>query len=123
MPQTVCPRCDGNHTHKGGIANGKPRWYCRTCTRYFSESTRGPNDHPLKDLVIASYARNGSSFRGIARMLGISHVTAYKWVRAAAEALPEPAVAPPAEIVIVDEMHHFIKKKLKRSGSGVLSTE
>ena len=54
----------------------------------------------------------------IARLLGVSHVSIYEWIRAEAEKLPEPQMPADVELVTLDEMHHFLKKRAKNSGSG-----
>ena len=54
----------------------------------------------------------------IAKLLGVSHVAVYKWVRKAGEAAPEPAGEPSSEVVQIDEMWHFVNGKKTRFGSG-----
>src|SRR3954471_5804498 len=51
----------------------------------------------------------------IARLLGVSHVAAYKWVRAAGEGTPAPSATPSSGIVQIDEMWHFVGGKKQGS--------
>src|ERR1700712_4089599 len=51
------------------------------------------------------------SFGMIGRILGVSDVSVLRWVRAEAEALPEPAVPADVKVLILDEMWHFVKKR------------
>ena len=50
------------------------------------------------------------SFIRIARILGVSNVSVLRWIRAAASNLPEPEVPAETTIIMLDEMHHFLKK-------------
>ncbi|MGB6665956.1 MAG: IS1 family transposase, partial [Methylocella sp.] len=59
------------------------------------------------------YAMGNMSFRGIARLLNVSDVAVLKWIRHAALKLPEPEMPADAELVMLDEMHHFLKKDRK----------
>ena len=47
----------------------------------------------------------------IARLLGVSHVAVYNWIRAAGEAAPPPDATPSSGIVEIDEMWHFVEGK------------
>ena len=60
---------------------------------------------------ILLYGMGKSSFDGIGRLLGVSGVAVYKWVRREAEALPDPI--PDAEIgeMELDKMWHFLRSK------------
>ena len=59
----------------------------------------------------------------IARLLGVSHVAVYKWIRAAGESTPAPSATPSGGVVQIDEMWHFVNGKKTRwllSGFGVV---
>ncbi len=58
------------------------------------------------------------SFCSIARLLGVSDVAVLKWIRKEAEALPAPEIPADVEMVMLDEMHHFLKKRKKNYGVG-----
>ena len=47
----------------------------------------------------------------IGRILGGSHVSVYKWVRAEADKIEEPSPQPDSDIVQLDEMWHFVGGK------------
>jgi transposase-like protein len=44
----------------------------------------------LKTLAVLLYGMGNASYRMIARLLGISHVAVYGWIRTEAAKLPEP---------------------------------
>ncbi|MBK7984981.1 MAG: hypothetical protein IPK09_15390 [Candidatus Competibacteraceae bacterium] len=66
-----------------------------------------------KALATLLYAMGNMSFCGIARLLGVSDVAVLKWIRKEAEALPAPEMPANVEVVMLDEMHHFLKKDRK----------
>ena len=47
----------------------------------------------------------------IAKLLGVSHVAVYKWVRAAGADTPAPPATPSSGIVQIDEMWHLVGGK------------
>src|ERR1700753_3526178 len=68
------------------------------------------------------YAMGNMSFCSIARLLGVSDVAVLKWVRNEARRLPEPAVTAETVIITLDEMWHFLKKRLTSFGFGARLT-
>ena len=78
---------------------------------------RGVNP-AMRSLAVVLYAFAGASMGKIARLCGVSTVAVLKWVRAAglAVGLPDPAAA--SDIVLIDEMWHFVNGKKTRFGSG-----
>jgi|SRR5215213_9431020 len=65
----------------------------------------------MKALAVLLYALGNVSQGMIAKLLGVSHVAVYKWVRAAGEATPAPSATPSSGLVQVDEMWHFVNGK------------
>ena len=72
----------------------------------------------MRALAVLLYALGSVSQGMIAKLLGVSHVAVYRWVRAAGEAAPAPSAAPSSGIVQIDEMWHFVDGKKTRFGSG-----
>jgi transposase len=72
----------------------------------------------MKALTVLLYALGNVSQGMIAKLLGVSHVAVYKWVRAAGEGMPAPSATPSSGIVQIDEMWHFVDGKKTRFGSG-----
>ena len=65
----------------------------------------------MKAPAVLLYGLGDVSQGMIARLLGVSHVAVYKWVRAAGEGTPAPSATPPDNIVQIDEMWHFVNGK------------
>ena len=72
----------------------------------------------MKALSVLLYSMGNMSYRMIANLLQISHVSVYKWIRSEAKKLPEPEVSGGVEVVMLDQVWHFIKKKQKSCGFG-----
>ena len=75
-----CKKCDSSAIVKNGCnASGNPRYLCKTCgfsgvikSRHYQES--------MHDLVVRASQERCSS-RGLARIFGISHQTALRWIK------------------------------------------
>jgi transposase len=120
MLEINCKRCFASNFCKNGFMNGRQRYLCKDCGCNFTSAPKRGKSSELKALALRMYAVNGISFRGIGLTLGVSDVSVLRWVRAAAQALKKPEIPPDTKYVMVDEMHHFVQKKHKNSGYGVL---
>ena len=76
----------------------------------------------MRALAVLLYGLGNVSQGMIAKLLGVSHVAVYRWVRAAGEEAPTPSAAPSSGIVQIDEMWHFVDGKKTRFGSGAPMT-
>lgn len=116
--QTKCPKCDHDHIVKNGHVKGTQRWKCRGCGYEWTRTTpRGV--HPAaKALAVLLYSTGKSSYRMIARLMNVSSVAVYKWIRNTAEQIPVPQVEANLQELEFDEMWHFIQSKKTNFGSG-----
>ena len=75
-----CRKCGSNLVVKNGCnASGNPKYRCKACgfsgvikTRHYAES--------MHELVVRASQERCSS-RGLARIFGISHQTALRWIK------------------------------------------
>ena len=118
MPEIICKRCQATDYVKNGIVRGLQRYRCRPCGCNFTATKARGMPAAAKALATLLYAMGNMSFCGIARLLNVSDVAVLKWVRKEAEALPAPEMPANVEIVMLDEMHHFLKKSQKSYGFG-----
>src|SRR3954465_13435739 len=100
------------------MAAGHQRYRCKTCGRSFTATPPRGKPPAMKALAVLLYGLGNVSQGMIAKLLGVSHVAVYKWVRAAGEAAPAPSTSPQDNIVQIDEMWHFVGGKKTRFGSG-----
>jgi transposase len=120
MMTLVCKKCGSNSYVKNGFIRGKQRYKCNNleCGCNFTDTPPRGKPESLKSLVSLLYAVGGVSLNGLSRIFGVSDVSIGRWVKASADKIPEPEIPAETKIVILDEMWHFIEKKLKNYGSG-----
>ncbi len=116
-----CPRCKSSKIVKAGFQSGKQRRKCKECGRLFVKLSPRGFAPEVKAQAVAIYLE-GLGFRAIGRLLGVSNVSVLKWIRSAANALPEPAKPAVVDVLELDELWHFVKKRLKHSGCGLRLT-
>lgn len=103
-----CLRCGSEHSIKSGFARGKQRFECKNCYCHFVEPSPKAGEAEHRQ-VVRLYC-SGVSFRQIARLQGVSHTTARRWVKAFAEQLPQEISKTPVSVVELDEQWHFLQK-------------
>ena len=118
MSEVCCKRCDATDYMKNGIVRGVQRYRCRSCGCNFTMTPPRGKPAAMKALALLLYAMGNMSFCSIARILGVSDVAILNWVRDEARKLPEPSTKADVVIVTLDEMWHFVKKRLKNCGFG-----
>ena len=116
-----CPKCASIDKVKAGFSNKKQRYKCRQCGCFYTRSTPKGYSIRTKRKALQLYLE-GVGFRSIARFFNVSHVAVQKWVRETAENLETlvPLYPARADIVEMDEMHHYVGQKNKKSGYGLL---
>ena len=107
-----CPQCMSGHNVKAGFNNSKQRYKCKLCGCHFTRSIPKGEPTEKKRQAVHLYLE-GLGFRAIGRLLNVSHVTAQVWVAKAAERLEQlvPLYPARAEMIELDEMHHYVGKK------------
>lgn len=113
-----CKKCGSAEYVKSGWVRGLQRYRCKACGCHFTDTPERGKPAAMKALAALLYAMGNMSFCGIARLLGVSDVAVLKWIRHEAEQLPAPEMPADVDLVMLDEMHHFLKKRLQNSGSG-----
>ena len=118
MGEIVCKGCGAADYVKNGRVRGLQRYRCKACACNFTDTKPRGKPAAMKALALLLYAMGNMSFCGIGRLLKVSDVSILRWARAAALDLPEPEMPADVEIVMLDEMHHFLKKSQKSYGFG-----
>src|SRR3954470_16212420 len=111
-----CKHCGSGSFVKDGMANRHSGYRCKACGRSFTATPAGGKPPAIKALAVLLYALGNVSQGMIAKLLGVSHVAVYKWVRAAGEQAPAPSTTPEDNIVQIDEMWHFVNGKKQGLG-------
>src|SRR3954463_4368447 len=118
MSELVCKHCGSGSSVRNGMAPGHQRYRCKTCGRNFTATPPRGKPPAMKALAVLLYGLGNVSQGMIAKLLGVSHVAVYKWIKAAGEEAPAPSTTPEDNIVQIDEMWHFVNGKKTRFGSG-----
>src|SRR5271169_1724014 len=116
--EVCCKRCGAADHVKNGIVRGFQRYHCLSCGCNFTMTPPRGKPPAMKALALLLYAMGNVSFCSIARILGVSDVAVLNWVRDEARKLPEPSLKAELVVVTLDEMWHFVKKRLTNSGFG-----
>ena len=106
-----CKHCGSASFVRNGMAHGRQRYRCKACGRSFTATPPRGKPPAMKALAVLLYALGNVSQGMISKLLGVSHVAVYKWVRAAGEGTPAPSATPSSGIVQIDEMWHFVDGK------------
>jgi len=118
VTELVCKHCEGGFFVKNGMAHGRQRHLCKACGRSSTATPARGEPPAMKALAVLPHALGDASQGMTAKLLGVSHVAVYEWVRAAGEDTPAPSATPSGGIVRIDEMWHFVDGKKTRFGSG-----
>src|SRR3974377_251275 len=109
--ELLCKRCGSTSYVKHGFVRGLQRYRCKTCGFHFTATPKRGRSEATKALAVLLYSFGKASFR----WLGVS---TYKWVRQAAETLPEPEVREEIREMELDELWHFLHAKKTSVGFG-----
>ena len=112
-----CCKCHCERVIKNGFVKGKQRWLCKGCGLNFSRTEPLGKPESIKSLAILLYSL-GLSFRAAGLVVSVSRQTVMTWVSQYVDGLKLPRVEGMIELIELDEMWHFIKKKQTKSGSG-----
>ena len=75
-----CKQCGGTSFVKNGFVRGLQRYRCKKCGCNFTATPKRGRPIDIKALAIWLYRSGKISFRKVGSLLGISAVSAYKWV-------------------------------------------
>jgi len=123
-----CPKCYSDHYVKNGIKYEKQRYKCKKCGCHFTQSHKRGASLETKLLALQLYLE-GMGFRSIGRILKASNVTVLHWMRTLGKSIKTyvqtqmPDDIRHVDIIEMDEMWHFTKKKNGSSGSRLISID
>ena len=115
-----CTRCKSANKVKRGIVKGRQRYTCKDCGYNYTveqKSTSKPDSMKRKALQLYL---EGLCFRSIGRILQVSHVSVYNWIKSFDFKLDNIRSDADIEIVEIDEMHRYIGNKKNTVGYGLL---
>jgi|SRR6185437_1002925 len=117
-----CPRCTSEKRVKDGRVNQRQRYRCKECRYKYTVEDRRPQAERRKRAALTLYLE-GLGFRSIARLLQVSHVAVYKWIRGFGSQVQQIRSEEKPRVVELDELHTYIGSKKKSAGYGLLWLE
>ena len=106
-----CPKCNKINTTKAGIVKDRQRYFCYSCDYHYTVQQRsGTATASIKRHALELYLE-GLGFRSIGRILKVSHVAVYNWIKSFGEQLEAIKSDKPVVITELDEMHTYIGSK------------
>ena len=115
-----CRKCGGVETVKNGKVRGRQRYRCRGCGYNYTQEQGHGYPAEVKSLAVVLHL-SGMTMKSIGAVIGVTGQSIMRWVKAQADQIPEPwrdGKTTMAREVEMDEMHTFLLKKTKNSGSG-----
>src|SRR5690349_22065500 len=118
MAELCCKHCGSGSFVRNGMAAGHQRYRCKACGRNFTATPARGKPPAMKALAVLLYSLGNVSQGMIAKLLEVSHVAVYKWIRAAGEGTPPPSAPPSATFFRTDGWCPSVAGKKTRLGSG-----
>ena len=124
----LCPKCKTKKYTKNGFALQKQRYKCKNCGCNFTQNQKHGASIERKLQALQLYLE-GMGFRAIGRTLKVSNVTVLNWIRDFGKSIKHyvqtefPDDIRQIDVVEIDEMWHFTKKKNEKFGYGSLSKD
>src|SRR3954468_18986459 len=131
MAELCCKHCGSGSFVRNGMAAGHQRYRCKACGRNFTATPARGKPPAMKALAVLLYSLGNVSQGMIAKLLGVSHVAVYEWVRAAGEGTPAPSATPlqlddprlgllAVELRVVDLVHEQEREVPRAAAAQVL---
>lgn len=118
-----CGRCGSRDKVKDGIMGGLQRYQCKECKYRYRKENNDEEKNKIKRNALELYLE-GLGFRSIGRILKVSHVTIYNWIKSLGEKVEKlRKIETGAKIIEMDEMYSYIGHKKSQYGSGLLLIE
>jgi transposase-like protein len=115
----TCPRCGASDRQNKHTANpsGSARFRCRRCGKtYTPQPTKYQYTEEERSQAIKSYYECKSG-RAVGRLMKMDKSNVVRWIKERTAAMPEPDImtaentSEPVDVIELDEMFHFVKKK------------
>jgi transposase len=116
-----CPKCKSKNIRKDGIVKQRQRYICKECKYRFTVESVGKSEKIKRDALILYL--EGLGFRSIGRLLKVSHVAVFNWIKSFGDKLDGLRSDNELDVVEIDEMHTYIGLKKTTVGFGLLLIE
>lgn len=113
-----CLKCSSANVCKNGKMQGMQRYKCKDCSYNYTKG-RNSKDKSLKRFALELYLE-GLGFRSIGRILKVSHVSIFNWIKQYGQNLDLLQNSHDICVTEIDEMHSYVGSKKTQSESGLL---
>ncbi len=103
-------RCSSADGVKSGAINDKQRYQCQACRYLYTVSHKSDTSTAAQRRMAVTLHLEGLGVRSIGRILGLSHVAIYQWIKALGENVAQLKRSA-AHIVDMDERHSDVGQK------------
>ncbi|OFY86348.1 MAG: hypothetical protein A3F72_11135 [Bacteroidetes bacterium RIFCSPLOWO2_12_FULL_35_15] len=115
-----CPKCKQSNFCKDGIANGRQRYQCKSCSyRYTVIRKSDVRADEIKRMALAMYLE-GLGYRVIARILEVNHVTIFYWIKEWGIHAKKIRSNDILRSIEINELHTIVAQKKKTKGYAML---
>ena len=122
-----CKHCGSEGYVKNGIVRGKQRYLCNQCAKTFREGDQREKYSNAKRMRVIGWYLEGAGIMSIERMEGVPNPLIIKWIRKYAKIVRDalnaaqvPESIEDVQLVELDELFSYVKKKLTKSTFGLL---
>ena len=126
----LCKSCGSDKVVKNGIVKNKQRYLCKSCRKTSRDGDKRVKYSLETKIKVIKLYTEGVGIRGIERLEGISAPLIVSWIRdfgktlrAKISSTKVPDDVKEIEILEVDELFTYYKKKPKKHMCGLLWTE
>ena len=106
-----CVKCGSQTLRKNGLVHSRQRYLCKACGYNLTvELKSSAFADSIKEQALQMYLE-GMGFRAIGRLLGMSQVSVYRWIRAYGERAAPLVSHQEIDVVELDELHTYIGHK------------
>lgn len=116
MSKPMCKRCGSTNHVKHGFIQGRQRYRCRECGYNFTDTPRRGKPASTKAMAGLLY-QLGFGYGTIAKLLNVSNVAVYKWVRTDNTMFSGSRRASGARLISMEELARFVETKGKKAGA------
>ena len=124
-----CRHCGSERIIKTGHRDGQQKWRCKDCGKFQGEVDRREKYTEKERQTAIDLYLEGCGFRRIARILSgifnrhVCYQTVIQWIKKEAKRIEnlEPKKEGNIQILEMDELYTYIKKKQIKSEFGLLS--
>lgn len=118
-----CPRCGSLNHVKSGRIQGIQRYKCKDCGRNYTVAQKSTERSLSTKRQALQMYLEGLGFRSIGRILGVSHVAVYYWIRKFGAQIETVRNDNPVQVMELDELHTYVGHKKTGDGFGLVLVE